>query len=169
MMLTFQEQLDLYPALKKYIIQIPHAYPVTKGTVAWRIYGQKNDGGGWASKDFILYRDAFTYFKQHRNKYHDISITSKRRGYEPPGRIVRIRRDGAPVMIKTPTGRRQMTKLVPVKPPADHAWCMFCRRFTVFTWFNAHHAFKGDLRKMMDPAARRCTVCGVREATGAYR
>ena len=167
-MLTFQEQLDLYPALKKYTLQLPQVYNLPGSAPSWRVYAQKHDGGGWAMKDFQQYKEAFAFFKANRNKYHDMSITSKRRSYDPPGRIVRITRNGQPVMVKTPTGTHQQTKLVPIAAPADHRWCMFCRRFTVFGWFNSHHAFRGEMKLMMDPSIRRCTVCGIRETTGAY-
>lgn len=167
-MLTYQEQLELYPQLKEYLLKVPKLPDIPRLTPPWRVYGQQHNGGRWGRKDFPTYKGAFQYWKQRRNNFHDISITCKPMGFLPPGKIVKLRRNGEPLMVKTANGKRQATKLIPIRPPADHLWCLYCRRFVIFTWFTAHHAFSGNMKLLMDPTVRRCSICGVREETGAY-
>lgn len=167
-MMTFQEQLEIYPQIRELLLTKPPAGPPAISP-PWRVYVQKKEDGPWARKDFHTYKSAFDFFKLKRHVWRDVSITSKRQRFEPPGRVVRIVRGGQPVWVNTPTGKRRATRLVPIKPPPEHLWCMYCRRFTVFAWFTSHHAHRGEHALLMDPTARRCAVCGTREETAAYR
>jgi hypothetical protein len=165
--MTFQEQLEAYPPLKEMLLTIPFNVGPETSNPLWRIYARKTDESNWARKDFFTYKAAFDFFKLKRKIWHDVSITSKRVAYIPPGRWVKLKKNGEPVMVKTPTGMRQATKLVPIRPPVYHLWCRYCRRFTIFTFFLKHHAFPAT--QQYDPTARRCCICGIREETGAYR
>jgi hypothetical protein len=169
-MLTFEEQLEMYPQLKEYMTKNVKVPKLPRLTPPWRVYGQRHNGGRWAKKDFPTYALAFQFWKANRHKYHDMSITCKVQPWDPPGRIVKLTRGGQPLMVRTSRGKKiQATRLIPVKAPADHEWCMYCRRFTVFTWFSKHHAFPGTMAYLMDQTAMRCTICGVRRQTGAFR
>lgn len=168
-MLTFQEQLELYPQLKEYFKEQPRLGWKDHPSLPWRVWVQQHAGGKWAKKDFPTYTKAFKFWKLYRNTAHDVSIGCRIQGFEPPGKIVKLTRNGQPLMVKTPTGKHQATKLIPIRPPADHYWCIYCRRFTIFTWFFSHHALRGEMASLMDPAAERCTVCGIRRKTGAFR
>lgn len=187
-LMTFQDQLEAYPAIKEMLTTKPAepvrhvnvakpnrkpvwvAVPLTHTTPPWRVYARRTDSSNWARKDFPTYKGAFDFFKLKRKVWHDVSITSKRQAFLPPGRTVRLKRAGQPLMVKGGDGKLvQATRIVPVKPPPGHLWCMYCRRFTVFTWFRTHHAHRGEQALLMDPSARRCCVCGIREETGAFQ
>lgn len=169
-LMTFQDQLAEYPQIKELLVTKPPKINCPPVSPPWRIYARKTETSGWARKDFPTYKAAFDFWKLKRNVWHDVSITSKRQSFDAPGRYVKLKRNGQPLMVKTPTGMRQATKLVPIKPPPMHLWCKYCRRFTIFTYFLTHHAFRTDNQKlMMDPSQRRCCVCGIREEGGAYR
>lgn len=167
-LMPFQEQLDEYPGIKELLLTKPPTGPYV--SPPWRVYVRKTDSSGWARKDFETYKGAFDFFRLKRKIWYDVSITSKQRGFTIPGRYVKIKRQGQPVMIKTPTGMRQATKLVPIKAPPGHLWCKYCRRFTVFTYFLTHHAFKTENQRLCyRPSERRCCVCGITEYSGAHR
>lgn len=168
-LMRFNEQLDEYPAIKDLLLTKPTLVNVPSVSPPWRVYARKDERSGWGRKEFPTYKAAFDFWKLKRKIWYDVSITSKRQAFPSPGRLVKIRRRGQPLMVKTPTGMRQATKLVPLSPPPAHQWCMYCRRFTIFTWFLNHHAFRGEMKLMMDTAERRCCICGVRETTGAHR
>lgn len=166
-LIPFREQLEEYPGIKELLLTPPKNLPVPISP-AWWVYGKRTDQSKWGRREFETYKEAFSYVKPRLREYHDISITCKRKAFLPPGRLVRIKRGGQPVMVKTPTGMRQKTKLVPIQPPPGHLWCMYCRRFTIFTWFHTHHALRGEQAYLMDPTVRRCCICGVRETAGAH-
>lgn len=167
-LIPFQEQIETYPALKDMLLTMPKTN-VPAVSPPWRVYVMKTESSGWARKDFPTYRGAFDFWKTKRKIWYDVSITSKRLAFPPPNRIVKISRGGKPVMVKSGDGTmRQETRLVPLKPPGGHLWCKYCRRFTVFTYFLTHHAFRTEnLKICYDPTERRCCVCGIRERTGA--
>lgn len=168
-MMTFQEQLEIYPPIREMLLRNVRNPAQLRGVgLPWRVYGQKTSGGSWARKDFRKYKEAFQFLKPRLKTYHDISITSKRLSFPIPGRVVRIRRNGRPLMVKTKQGLVQQTRMVPVRPPPDHLWCLYCRRFTIFTWFSAHHAFRGENKEGYDPSLRRCFICGGREGFAAW-
>lgn len=169
-LMPFQRQLEEYPPIKAMLLVVAKNPALLKGVgQPWRVYGQRHEGGKWAKKDFLRYKDAFKFLKPRLSTYRDISITSKRLSFAPPGRVVRIKRGGEPVMVKTANGFIQKTKIVAVSPPPGHLWCIYCRRFTVFTWFMTHHAFPRQYWSISDQSTRRCCVCGIREVIGAWR
>jgi len=166
--MTIQEQLEIYPLLKKFLTTQPKLFYIPRHPAPpWRVYVQTNRGGPWKKKDFPLYTPAFMFFKSGLKKYHDLTITSRRQAFDPPTKIVRVTRNGSPIMVNTPTGPQPLTREVPIHGLADHRWCMYCRRFTVFQYFTKHHAFSGKMAMMFDPTFTRCTICGIREETGA--
>lgn len=168
-MMTFTEQLETWPQIKELLTTKPPAPRAPSTAPEWRVYAQPEPEGGWAKKDFDTYVGAFKFWKERRRDWHDGSISSRRRTFDPPGRVVKLAKHGQPVMVRLPNGKsRQKTRLVPIKPPAGHSWCLYCRRFTVFRYFRKHHnpAFDG---LAIDPTVKRCAVCGISEATGAFR
>ena len=65
----------------------------------------------------------------------------------------------------------QVTQRVVWQPPFDvgdthdYLWCPYCRRYTAFEYYEAHHALN-YLRKLgivIDPSERRCHICGASE------
>lgn len=163
-LMTFQEQIEEYPALREMFTKRPILGGVSVSP-PWRVWARRTDGSPWGRKDFETYPEAFAFWKAKRKLWLDVSITCKRQGFDPPGRVVKIVRRGEPVMIKLPGGKlRQQTKLVPIKPPPGHLWCGWCRRFTVFKYFTRHHAFSKSTL-IVDSSIRRCCICGISEQT----
>lgn len=167
-LMTFQEQLEEYPALKEFVTKNARNPPklINPGKT-WRIYAQRRGGDRWRTKAFPTYVDAFKFMKPRLKTFHDISITSTRLSFTPPGRVVKIKKDGRPLMVEVRGKKVQVTRFVPIKPPPGHLWCMYCRRFTVFTYFFTHHAL-GKLEGE-SASSRRCCVCGIREAVGSWQ
>lgn len=168
-MITLVELLD-DPRYKKFFTTIPKVNPAIAAN--WRLYIQRKADGPWARKDYSDYADAFRKFAKElkRGAVHDGTIQSRGIAYSPPQRIVAVTSGGRPVYIKDSKGSRiQKTAVVVWRPrlPAEeeaHSWCTYCRRPTVFKWFLAHHALnKSPVAKLVDPADRRCTICGARE------
>ncbi len=171
-LVTFREQLQQYPAIKKLLQTVP-TEPCQPVSAPWRIYARRPGKETYFRRDFWRYKEAYRYLADGIKKrdpvdgsryFADISITSKRQRFDCPTRVVKVTRGGKPVMVNG----RQQTRIVPLKPPPGHLWCMYCRRFTIFTYFVTHHAFRSEQAEMMDSSHRRCCVCGVRESTGAF-
>lgn len=143
----------------------PPAHPLA--SPPWRVYIQRRLDGPWARRDFRTYTQAFKFIRPHLKTCHDGAIQSKGVAYRPPGRLVRVTRNGAPIMVKMTDGTyTQKTKFVEWRPHLPegegvHHWCPYCRRPTVFRWFSNHHAFpKGSV---FDPSLTRCIICGASE------
>lgn len=168
-LIPFREQLVLYPQIKKLLQTKPAKLNAPPVSPPWRVYARRTEQSGWARKEFPNYVAAYNFLKLKLPLWYDVSITSKRQAFPAPTRIVKVTRQGRPVMVQTANGPQQKTKVVPIKPPPYHLWCMYCRRFTVFTWFTTHHALKGEAALMMQQHIRRCCVCGITEDSGAAR
>ena len=161
----------MYPQLKEYFLKIPKLHDVPHPSPVWRVYGQQHQGSRWGKKEFREYKDAFGFWKSRYKRYHDLSITCRVQQFDPPMKIVKIKRHGQPVMVRVGKKLIQETREVYLTGPTDHYWCKYCRRFTVFGWFNSHHAFRDLAEKyhiQFDPTVERCTVCGIRKETGAF-
>lgn len=161
-MLTIHELLE-DPVYKEWFLKKPVLPPTPKPSPPWRLYVQRNPSGNWSKKDFDTYKEAFALFKKMRSSIHDATIQSKAVAFAPPLRFARIKGkflEGSDGVV------RQATKRVPWKPklPADeaqHHWCPYCRRPTVFLWFASHHAYR-DGKIMAADDSTRCTICGIR-------
>lgn len=165
-MITLHELLD-DPEYRRYFLSIPDLPDIKRMHRPWRVMVQRDMDGPWAKKEFWDYRKAFHFLKPYLLEgVRDAAIQSKAHAFAPPSRIVRITKNGKPVMIGEGTKRYQKTKLIVWKPklfPGDapHTWCCYCRRPTEFRWFVTHHAFKDQV---FNPTERRCTICGASES-----
>lgn len=129
----------------------------------WRLYVQRETDGPWARKDFETYRDTFRRLKAEMFEgIHDATIQSKGHAFDPPYRIVKVVRNGQPVLVKGIQETRVMV-WKPTLPEGEtpHRWCPYCRRPTIFSWFSNHHAFPKNGVVKFDPTLLRCTICGV--------
>lgn len=163
-MITIHELLE-DKAYKEFFLRrpaMPRVYG-EQGKLPWRVYVQREADGRWAKKDLPTYREAFEFFKKWRDNMHDGAIASRPVAFAPPNKLVRVK---GKYQVGSDGVNRQVTIPVIWKPklPAEetfHEWCPYCRRPTIFKWFSSHHAFpKGEA---FDTAARRCTICGIRE------
>lgn len=168
-MITLPEMLK-DKRFKEFFCSVPKQPANAKNN--WRVYVQRKSDGNWARKDFDRYADAFRLVAKQlkAGNLHDGTIQSRGIAYAPPQRIVAVVRGGKPVYQVRKDGKRiQKTAVVIWKPKlaADeepHTWCTYCRRPTVFRWFNSHHSFRGTvLEGLLNPADMRCLICGGRE------
>lgn len=124
----------------------------------WVVYVQKEQGGKWGKKEFWTYKKAFKFFRLAlKLKVHDVTINCKRIGFEPPFTMVRIRGK----FVKGSDGKmRQQQKRVYWRYRFDgndeeHHWCKYCRRPTVFKYYDRHRRLG-----QVDPTMPRCCICG---------
>lgn len=126
----FRKWMGKVPTLK---VNFSHAKP-------WRIYVL--DEGKWRKTEAMTYAAAYKWVAKHLKTFEDIALTSKAQPFRPP-------------VVRDKQGNKDYWR----RFPADHIWCNYCRRPTVFFTFQKHHALPAN---MCTPYERRCTVCGVR-------
>lgn len=139
------------PIYRAWIRKIPTArffYPSGK---PWRLWVQRETGGGWAMQDFKSYAKAFNHMNRLlKQGVHDAALGCKGEEFKPPV-----------VKDKKVNKRRYHIPAFPGQN-AGHRWCGYCRRPTIFAYFKRHHALPGRDITNYD---RRCAVCGHREKT----
>ena len=153
------EQLRIHiflrdPVYRKWFARPPVLLPGSNHGHPWWVYVQREEDGPWQRAGASSYDRAYNWVKPRLRSLYDFSITSKRRAYSPP--VYRpVRQDG----------RRSKRLVYWTEWPANHRWCPYCRRPTVFRHFTRHHADSELRRRYLGPSEdRRCSVCGIREA-----
>lgn len=148
---------------KKFLMTQPLIPPLLKDprmvpSPPWVVYVQKDMDGPWGKKEFWKYTDAFKFFRKWLKRgAHDLALNNKRYGYEPPNRFARIKGK----YVKGSDGVvRQATKSLPWRPKleqgdAEHHWCKYCRRPTVFKFYSRHKRIG-----VVDQTVPRCCICG---------
>jgi len=139
--MTLREQLR-DPIFKKWFSLEPREPVMATNTPPWFIYVQEIEGGPWRRAECKSWKKGYKFVRKNIKKYHDISLTHKRREFRPP--VVRQ------------LGKRKYH--LPSAP--GHVWCPYCRRLTRFAYFKRHHAFRSGV----NGGERRCSICGVRLA-----
>jgi hypothetical protein len=154
------------PVYKKFLVTPPKLPPISLDkrmnmSPPWVVYVQRETGGKWGKKEFWTYKKAFKFFRRALELgVHDVTINCKRIGFDPPSKRVRIRGK----FVKGSDGQmRQATKQVfwhvQLEPgDEEHHWCKYCRRPTVFKYFERHKRLGA-----VDPWVRRCCICGASE------
>jgi hypothetical protein len=177
-LITLPELLE-DPKYRDFFRSVPKTVQLP-GKMPWRLIVQREPDGAWARKDYEKYADAFRRMATELKggRVYDGTIQSRGIAFGPPQRIVRVTKNGRPVYHKGKNGaivldaegkRIQRTAIVIWKPKLEatdepHTWCTYCRRPTVFRWFNRHHSLRRSaLDGLVNPADRRCTICGARE------
>lgn len=151
------------PVYRRFLQTKPELPPVARSmkrmtTPPWVVYIQKKADGPWGKKEFWKYGEAFKFMAKALNLgVHDAALNCKRVGFDPPSRFVRIK---GKFVVGSDGQRRQATKAVPWKPKldvgdAEHHWCKYCRRPTVFKWLSKHKRLGA-----VDSTIPRCTICG---------
>lgn len=177
-MITLNELLE-DPIYREFFRTVPKTVKAKPGQLPWRVYIQRDVDGPWAKKELETYADAFRLIAKYRanNRLHDGAIQSRGIAFAPPQRVARLTQNGKPVFhvkdgkrVLGPDGKPvRKTVLVDWKPRLEaadeaHEWCTYCRRPTVVRWFRSHHSLRGTaVEGLVDPADRRCTICGARE------
>lgn len=165
---------------KRFFLTPPKMRKPLPGQKPWRVLIQRTPGGPWAKKETETYGEAFRIIKQNlgAGTLYDGAIQSRSIAFGPPLRVAKVTKGGRPVwhtrdgkFVLGADGKRiQKTVNIEWKPKLDpaeepHNWCTYCRRPVVFRWFKSHRALRtAGLQDMVDPADRRCTICGARES-----
>lgn len=146
-MTTLREQLA-DPIYRKWFATSPKM-KVSGFTPPWWVYVQREPDGPWARAEFQTWAEGYRYVAKNLKKFHDMALTHKRQLFRPP------------VVTEKASGKRRYHFPPGMDDPLTQ-WCGYCRRVTVFRYFNRHHAFPawacaGD--------ERRCSICGARLRT----
>jgi hypothetical protein len=128
----------------------------------WVVYIQREADGKWGRREFWRYQKALKFMIAWLDKgAHDAALNNRRVSFYPPSRLVRIK---GKFVVGSDGKQRQATKLVVWKPKvelltdeADHFWCSYCRRPTIFRYYKRHKALGG---MELDQSTARCCICG---------
>lgn len=161
------------PTFRKFVVTKPDLPPAASigGRLPWRLWVQREAGGRWAKKDFTSYGEAARALKSYLKTAHDLALGSRSVAFKIPGRWVNLSKGGQPVYLRDAKNqivvrdgvKVRKQKFVAMSLPPGHAWCIYCRRPTVFTWFSRHHAFSKELQDLFRRDEERCTICGITE------
>jgi hypothetical protein len=127
----------------------------------WVVYVQRQSDGPWGKKEFWKYKKALAFLERALELgVHDAALNCKRMGFTPPIRFARVR---GKYVVGSDGERRQATKRIWWQPrlmegDAEHQWCMYCRRPTVFKYFSRHKRLGS-----VDSSVMRCSICGASE------
>lgn len=133
----------------------------------WRVW-VKLPGKGWAHRDFPTFNEAMKWFVPRFKQMEDAAVACLSVESKPP--VVRTGfktvvikkvnpRTAEVTRVKQKVPIRQLWSNLPGRVPAEHRWCGYCRRPTVFGWYKHHHA----LPLVFASYERRCRVCGVKQ------
>lgn len=160
---TFRELLR-NPVYKAWIRKPPQVYP--KGLKPWRVWVQRRDGGGWAYVDYSVYVKAYNRLIQEikRGAWDGAIACPSRRSGRPMVKVgTKVLRDSVGNPRRDPKTREviRVPIIKPWVPPFEfHQWCPYCRRPTVWGYYQSHHAMSSLPILNNEP---RCRICGVRE------
>lgn len=141
--ITLQEQLK-DPLFRKWMTKVP-TLTVIGTRDPWWVYVQREVDGPWARAGFPRYGDAYRFLVSRLKTSADLALNCSRQEFKPP--IVKVQ------------GKRRYHLPGPWAPSGGQ-WCGHCRRLVEFKFFSRHHALRGI---NVDPSARRCVICGVRQ------
>lgn len=124
--------------------------------------------GTWLGKSFDDYPFSRTAGLMADTRVRDLSITSKRVFFGPPGEWRRFKQR-CPVTDKTPRGFRVVTRWIPTFAWAPGLeWCARCRRPSAFRPLGAdHHALRRIIAIVgthSEDDNSRCVFCGIRRS-----
>lgn len=107
----------------------------------WRLFVQHEEGGRWSKVDLRTYHRAYAEARVRLPEVWDMTIHSRPQAFRPP-------------ILK------QGKKRIYLPIPDGHKWCVYCRRPTVFAYFDRHP----NIRMTINPEELRCLICGARSA-----
>lgn len=145
------------PVYRKWFGKVPYLPPACRGGKPWYVYIQREEDGKWARGSFETYAAAYKYVADKGRKSHNFAIVSKTKTYLPP--VYR------PTVIVKGREEKGAFKRYWTNYPANHNWCPYCRRPTIFREFVRHHAITPIHSALglsiLDPMVR-CSICGIR-------
>lgn len=156
------------PTYRAYMKRNPPKHPANRTGEPWQLWVDRGNGK-WATRTYATYREIWPVFvAQFRHEARpDVTITSRRVFYAPPGEWYRVR-------------VKKKRRATPDNPSLTHQvieerwrqtffwddirlrWCGRCRRPSHWMpLFADHHALRRFPTVAPDDN-ERCTICGVR-------
>lgn len=136
----------------------------------WRVWFKETPTSPWEEKEFPSWKKGFKFVQANINNFYDMALANPSHAYSPP--VVIWKRTKNPKTEIITKHRRHYVP--PVAEDADrmidnhkHAWCPYCRRPTIFTYFRRHHSYYTRVNFLGKPydtnsQERICLICGVR-------
>jgi len=153
------------PTYRAYFLKAP-ALPSHYGPerLPWKLLVLKQGETVWRSKRFGTYQEAFEGFKRMRPHISNAAINCPSLDFMPPIRTFRVKgktvKVGNKVMplMKSRVWTPQLTYDM-----ADHNWCPYCRRPSIFRMALPAKRSVGGF--IIEPIpAIRCIICGASES-----
>lgn len=153
------------PAFRAYMKRVPSAHPANTHGEPFQLWVETTEHR-WLTRTYATYADIWPVFiKRFRDpSTHDVTITSRRVFYAPPGEWYRVKvRLPAPT-LKHPAGFRIEDRWRQTFrwDGYDLNWCGRCRRPSYWMpLFSNHHALRRQPTIAPDDNYR-CILCGIR-------
>lgn len=170
-MITLRELLQ-DSAYKQYFLKVPKLPGhYTPESLPWKLMILKVGEKQWRVKKFGTYPEAFEAVKKllKNPDIFDMVINCPGLDWQPPIRVFKAKVKGKLDKNNNPV---IVTRAQVWKPKIDsdmqpHNWCPYCRRPTVFKYFETHPSMTkqrvGRRGSGVDPTLLRCTICGASE------
>jgi hypothetical protein len=157
------------PLFRAYMKRVPPAHHANTHGEPWQIWVE-TPGHKWQTKTYASYREVWPLFVRKlraREEANDVTITSRRVFYAPPGEWYRqkVRKP------RRPTPDDKSTTKVVIEDrwrqtffwdAVDLHWCGRCRRPSYWMpLFPNHHALR-RMPAITDEDNYRCILCGIR-------
>lgn len=160
------------PTFRSYMKRVPPAHHALSYGEPWQLWFRRHDGV-WLTRTYASYRDVWPVFVKRVKFIHDypgqdVTITSRRLFYAPPGEYyrVKVRRP------RRPTPDNPSTTKVVVEERWRQTffwddirlrWCGRCRRPVYWAPLHSgHHALRRQPAISTDGNPERCFICGIR-------
>lgn len=156
------------PLYRAYMKRVPPAHPANKTGEPWQVWVETPEHR-WLTKTYATYRDVWPVFiARFRDpaKTHDVTITSRRVFYAPPGEWYRVK-----VRLDRPTPSGTTHRVESRWRQTFHwdgydlHWCGRCRRPTYWMPLYANHHALRRLPAVSTEDNTRCIICGIRWIT----
>lgn len=156
------------PQYRAYMKRMPTTHPANTTGEPWQIWVE-TPAHTWLTKTYATYRDVWPVFLgrfRDPDKAHDVTITSRRVFYAPPGEWYKVK---VRLAKPTPSGTTHRIELRWRQTfhwdGYDLHWCGRCRRPSYWMpLFSNHHALR-RLPAVSTEDNHRCIICGIRWIT----
>lgn len=149
------------PVFRAYMKKVPPDHPANMTGEPWQLWVRTAEGR-WLTRKFETYRDAWPRFVSSMKAHSDVSLTSRRVFYAPPGEFYRVKvRLAKPtasgVTHRTETRWRQLFRW-----EVGLDWCGRCRRPVYWQPLSRSHHSLRSAPAMTTEDNIRCMFCGIR-------
>lgn len=147
---------------KGYLKRVPPAHQANNTGEPWQLWVETPDHK-WLTRTYGSYADIWPVFVRQHRAGNDVTITSRRIFYAPPGEWYRVKVRKDRIVPGQPTHRIETRwRQTFFWEGADLHWCGRCRRPVYWMpLFSNHHALR-RLPAVSDEDNMRCIICGIR-------